>query len=260
MMMENSLRLALRREEFFLHYQPQIDLCTGRISGMEALVRWNRPGFGVVYPKDFIHLMEETGLIVDLGDWALKNACAQNKKWQESGLRPVRVSVNLSARQFHHHDIVRSVRGALGETDLDPVYLELELTESVLMRHTAAAIAALQALRGMGVHLAIDDFGTGYSSLCYLKYFPVGRLKIVAPFVSPMAVATNEAAIAKAIVAMAHSLDIRVIAEGVERAEDLAFVHSLECDEVQGNIFCSAISAEEGSRLLSDEHCFAPSS
>lgn len=171
----------------------------------------------------------------------------------------MRVAVNLSARQFHHHDIVRSVRGALEEADLDPVCLELALTESVLMRHTDGAISALRALREMGVHLAIDDFGTGYSSLCYLKYFPVSRLKIVAPFVSPKAAYSNDEAIAKAIVAMAHSLDIRVIAEGVERAEDLAFVHSLQCDEVQGNIFCSAIPAEEGSRLLSEENRFAPS-
>lgn len=258
MMMENSLRLALRRQEFFLHYQPQIDLRTGMTSGMEALVRWRKPGFGVVCPGDFIQFMEERDLIVLLGEWVLKNACIQNKRWQDAGLRPVRVSANLSARQFHECDIVRTVSRVLDETKLDPAHLELEVTEGIFMRNTETTIEALRALRSMGVNLSIDDFGTGYSALCYIKYFPVSRLKIVAPFTSSFAIDSNEAIVASAIVSMAHSLNIKVIAEGVEKAEDLDFIFSLKCDEVQGNIFSSAISPEEGRGFLYEEKLFSP--
>jgi diguanylate cyclase (GGDEF)-like protein len=258
MKLENGLRFALRREEFFLHYQPQINLRTGMIIGMEALVRWNKPGVGVVYPNDFIHLMEETGLIIELGEWALREACAQNKKWQQSGLRPVRVSVNLSPRQFHRHDVAATVRRVLEETALDPAYLELELTENVFMRNTDSAIEALNRIRAMGVQLSLDDFGTGFSSLSYLKHLPINRLKIVAPFTSPDALTASEAAIARAIVTMAHGLSVGVIAEGVEKVEDLEFIYSLKCDEVQGHIFSNAISPEEMTKALTLERHFSP--
>ncbi len=258
MKMENGLRFALRREEFFLHYQPQINLRTGMIIGMEALVRWNKPGVGVVYPNDFIHLMEETGLIVELGGWALREACAQNKKWQRAGLRPVRVSVNLSPRQFYRHDMAMTVKKVLEETELAPEYLELELTENVFMRNTDYTVDTLTKIRSMGVNLSLDDFGTGFSSLSYLKHFPINRLKIVAPFISPDALTASEAAIARAIVTMAHGLSVGVIAEGVEKVEDLEFIYSLKCDEVQGHIFSHAISPEEMTNALSLEKHFSP--
>jgi diguanylate cyclase (GGDEF)-like protein len=258
MQMENSLRFALRRKEFFLHYQPQINLRTGMISGMEALVRWNKPDCGVVYPNDFIHVMEDTGLIVELGEWVLREACAQNRKWQEAGVRPVRVSVNLSPRQFHRHDVAMTVSRALAETGLDPEYLELELTENVFMRNTGSTLEALSKIRSMGVHLSLDDFGTGYSSLSYLKHFPISRLKIVAPFISPDDLTDSEATIARAIVAMAHGLSVGVVAEGVEKVEDLEFIYSLRCDDVQGYIFSNAISAEEMTKALTREKHFSP--
>jgi diguanylate cyclase (GGDEF)-like protein len=258
MKMENSLRFALRRNEFFLHYQPQVNLRTGTISGMEALVRWNSPDCGVVYPNDFIHIMEDTGLIVELGEWVLREACSQNRKWQAAGLRPVRVSVNLSPRQFHHDDVVKTVGRALAETGLDPAYLELELTENVFMRNTGSIREALTKLRAMGVHLSLDDFGTGYSSLSYLKHFPISRLKIVAPFISSGSLTDSEATIARAIVAMAHGLSIGVVAEGVEKVEDLEFIYSLKCDDVQGYIFGRAISAEEMTKALKREKHFSP--
>jgi diguanylate cyclase (GGDEF)-like protein len=258
MKLENSLRFALRRKEFFLHYQPQINLRTGMISGMEALVRWNKPDCGVVYPKDFIHVMEDTGLIIELGEWVLREACAQNRKWQEAGLRPVRVSVNLSPRQFLRHDVAMTVSRALEETGLNPAYLELELTENVFMRNTGSTLEALTKIRAMGVHLSLDDFGTGYSSLGYLKHFPISRLKIVAPFILSDALTDSEATIARAIVAMAHGLSVGVVAEGVEKVEDLEFIYSLRCDDVQGYIFSNAISGEEMTKALTHEKHFSP--
>ncbi|MEJ2684301.1 MAG: EAL domain-containing protein [Candidatus Sulfobium sp.] len=253
MVIDNSLRLALRREEFFLHYQPQIDLLTGRVSGLEALVRWDRPDFGVVYPNTFIPLLEESGLILPLGECVLHKACTQNKLWQEAGLTPVRVAVNISARQFQQGDIVSLVGRVLKETGLGSQFLELELTESIFMNNTEISVEALQALRRMGVHISIDDFGTGYSSLSYLKYFPINKLKMVEPFVSFVAIDPNDAVIARAIVAMAHSLNMKVIAEGVEREEHLEFLRSLECDELQGNIFSYPVPAEDAARFLSGE-------
>lgn len=253
MVIENCLRLALRREEFFLHYQPQIDLRTGCVCGFEALVRWDRPDFGVVYPNAFISLMEESGMILSLGEWVLYKACVQNRKWQEAGFSPARVAVNISARQFQHGDIVDLVDRVLKETCLPPHFLELELTESVFMRNAEVSVEALRELRKMGVYISIDDFGTGYSSFSYLKYFPVNRLKMVEPFVSFVSINSNDVEIARAIVAMAHSLNIKVIAEGVERAEHMEFLRSLECDELQGNIFSRPIAAADAVRFLSGE-------
>lgn len=256
MVIENSLRLAVIREEFFLAYQPQVDLRTGRISGVEALVRWQRPEYGVVYPGDFIRVLEENGLIVSLGEWVLKTACLQGRLWQQSGLRPIRMAVNFSARQFHQEDMTEMVSRVLEETGFDPGLLELELTESVFMENLSSAIDTLHALRKMGVHISIDDFGRGYSSLSYLKHFPVGKLKMVEPFISYVTIDPNDAIIAQAVVAMAHGLNMKVIAEGVERHEHLEFLRALECDELQGNIFSHPLSPEEAGRLLAEDRRF----
>ena len=256
MMMVNSLRLAMRREEFLMHYQPQIDLNTGLICGMEALVRWQKPDFGVVYPGEFIHIMEESGLIIQLGEWVLRNACEQSKSWQKTGIRPLRMGVNLSACQFYQQDMVKMISRVLEETRLDPKCLEVELTESIFMRNIESTVEALKTLRSMGVHISIDDFGKGYSSLSYLKYFPVNKLKIVEPFVSSIAIDPDDAAITRAIVAMAHSLNMKVIAEGVEKEEHMDFLRSLKCDELQGNIFCRPLPAEDVIKVLAEEKHF----
>lgn len=250
MLMENNLRLALRRKEFFLHYQPQIDLNTGEVNGVEALVRWGKPGCDIVYPNDFIHLMEETDLIVELGRWVLRNACAQNRAWQESGLRPIRVTVNLSARQFHRHTIVETVREVLEETGLEPRYLELELTERVLMKDMEASIEALKGLRALGVQISIDDFGAGYCSLRYLKDFPISKLKIDDTFISSITMGAKDAAIVKAIIALAHSLELKVTAEGVETEQQLAFLREHDCDEMQGYLWSPPLAAEDVCRIL----------
>jgi diguanylate cyclase (GGDEF)-like protein len=259
MIMENNLRLALKRKEFLLHYQPQIDLTTGRINGLEALVRWKQPGLNLVYPNDFIHLMEETDLIVELDQWVLRSACAQNRAWQEAGLMPVRVSVNLSARQFHEHDIVGTVSKVLEETRLQPKYLELELTERVLMINTEATIEALEGLRAMGVQISIDDFGTGYSSLRYLKYFPVNRLKVDGPFIPSLAISATDAAIVEAIIALAHSLKLKVTAEGVETEQQLAFLREHDCDETQGFLLSPPVPVDDIHRFLAMEKTYGHS-
>ncbi len=259
MLLENNLRLALKRGEFVLHYQPQIDLRTGLVTGTEALVRWQRPDAGLVYPANFIRLMEDNGLIVPLGEWVLRQACMQNKAWQDAGIRPIRMAVNLSARQFQQQNIVETVRRTLGETGLDPASLELELTESIFIRDIESVIETLRTMRDMGVQVSIDDFGTGYSSLSYLKYFPVNKLKIVEPFVSFVAINTpNDVVIANAIVAMAHSLNMKVIAEGVERRDNLEFLQSIKCDELQGNVFSHPLPAEEITALLLEGKCLYP--
>jgi diguanylate cyclase (GGDEF)-like protein len=258
MLLENELHLALQRGEFVLHYQPQIDLRTGLISGMEALVRWQRPAAGLVYPGNFIRLMEDNGLIVPLGEWVLRTACLQNKAWQDAGIRPLRMAVNLSARQFQQN-IVETVSRTLGETGLEPAFLELEVTESIFIRDIEPVIETLRTLRDMGVHVSIDDFGTGYSSLSYLKYFPVNKLKMVEPFVSFVAIDTpNDVVIANAIIAMAHSLNMKVIAEGVERRDNLEFLQSIQCDELQGNVFSRPCPADEITALLRDGKCLYP--
>jgi diguanylate cyclase (GGDEF)-like protein len=259
MLLENHLRLALQRGEFVIHYQPQIDLRTGLVTGTEALVRWQRPDVGLVYPVNFIPLLEDNGLIVPLGAWVLRQACMQNRAWQKAGIRPLRMAVNLSARQFHQQDIVETVSKTLAETGLDPALLELELTESIFIRDIEPVIKTLRTLRDMGVHVSIDDFGTGYSSLSYLKYFPVNKLKIVEPFVSFIAINTpNDVVIANAIIAMAHSLNMKVIAEGVEHRDNLEFLQSIKCDELQGNVFSLPLPSDEITTLLLDGKCLFP--
>ncbi|MEO5574282.1 MAG: EAL domain-containing protein, partial [Gammaproteobacteria bacterium] len=249
--LENSLRQALARDEFVLHYQPQVDLATSRITAVEALVRWNNPRAGLVLPAQFIPLTEDTGLIVALGEWVLHTACAQNKAWQLAGLPPIRIGVNLSARQFQQQNkrtIVNHILHILQETGLDPHYLELELTESVLQ--TIEVAGMLRTLRGTGIQIAIDDFGTGYSSLSYLKRFPLDKLKIDKSFMQGVPDDPDNVAITTAIIAMAHSLKLKVIAEGVETLAQLDFLRSLKCDEIQGFLFSCALPAPELQELL----------
>jgi EAL domain-containing protein (putative c-di-GMP-specific phosphodiesterase class I) len=250
MVMENDLQLALQREEFILYYQPQIDLKSGLIIGLEALARWQKPGGNLVYPKSFIYLMEETGLIVPLDEWVLHTACKQNKSWQIAGLKPVRVAVNISARHFHEKDITHIVSRVLEDTGLEPQFLELELTESIFLKNLERTVKALKVLSGMGVNISIDDFGTGYSSLSYLKYFPINKLKIVEPFIFSVSFNPTDEVIARAIIALAHTLNMKVVAEGVEKKEQMQLIRSLKCDELQGNIFSLPLVPEEVVKLL----------
>jgi diguanylate cyclase (GGDEF)-like protein/PAS domain S-box-containing protein len=248
--LENSLRKAVERQEFVLYYQPQVALETGKISGVEALLRWRHPQWGILPPKEFIALAEETGIIVPLGKWMMHAACAQIRKWQTAGLTSGRLAVNLSMRQFRDKALIETINNMLKETGLDPTQLELELTESIIMQDPAATIATLRELSATGIHLAIDDFGTGYSSLNYLKYLPLSRLKIAQAFVSGIVMDPNDKAIAKAIIALAHNLNMKVIAEGVETVEQLEFFRTHKCDEVQGYLFSEPLPAEEFERIL----------
>lgn len=233
--LETGLRRALERGEFAVHYQPQMDIESGRIIGVEALLRWEPPGRPMVFPGDFIPSAEETGLIVPIGEWVLRRACSQKRQWHDEGQFPdVRVAVNLSARQFKQQDIVKMVSRVLDETGCRPEWLELEITESVVMESPEAAAETLHKLSAMGVHLSIDDFGTGYSSLSYLKRFPIDALKIDKSFVRDITVDADDAAIAKAVIALAHSLKLAVIAEGVETIEQLEFLRAQNCNMMQG--------------------------
>ncbi|WP_144144445.1 EAL domain-containing protein [Paraburkholderia sp. BCC1884] len=248
--LERRLRRALRDNEFLLHYQPQVDIETGQIVGTEALVRWRDPEFGLIAPSAFIPLAEESGLIGPLSEWVLREACRQNKAWQDEGLPPARVSVNLSARVFQQRDIAKLVMQVLAETGLEPQYLELELTESTIMRNAEEAVSMLNELHALGIGLAIDDFGTGYSSLSYLKRFPVDRLKIDRSFVSDIGVSGDDETITSAIIALAHSLKLQVIAEGVETSAQLDFLKERACDEMQGFYFAKPLTTEAISELL----------
>ena len=247
--LEGKLRRALERNQFQLHYQPRVDLATGRILGGEALIRWYIPGEQPILPERFIALAEETGLITPIGKWVLHTACAQNKAWQDLGLPPIVVSVNVSARQFRANNFVRSVAETLRETGLDPRYLEIELTESV-MHDAPQLVAMLGELKRIGVQVAIDDFGTGYSSLSSLKRFPVDRLKVDRSFVEHIAIDTDDAAIVRTIIALGRNLGLKVVAEGVETAEQLQFLRDHACDEVQGYYFSRPIASQSFENLL----------
>lgn len=243
--LEHNLRKALDREEFTIHYQPLVDLVTGRTTGAEALVRWRHPELGLLLPMEFIPLAEETGLIIPLGEWILQKACSQARQWRESGFSPFRMSVNLSMRQFTHNAVTSTVMKAIEISGLDPGLLDLELTESMIMSNTETTIAALRALKSIGVRLTIDDFGTGYSSLSRLKDLPLSSLKLDQSFVSAITRDKSNAAISRAIIALSHSLDLRVIAEGVETTDQLEFLRGLGCDEVQGYLFSRPVPAAD---------------
>ncbi len=248
--LENSLLHSLERGEFLVHYQPQVDISSGRIVGMEALVRWQHPERGLVFPAEFIPVAEETGLIVPLGAWVLRTACAQNKAWQEAGFPPMRVAVNLSARQFQLRDLVDTVAQVLEETRLDPRYLQLEITEGAAMKDVEFTVTMLRELRQMGVQIAMDDFGTGHSSLSYLKRFPINVLKIDQSFVRYIIVDPDDASIASTVIVMAHNLKLKVIAEGVETEDQLAFLRERQCDEMQGYLFSKPAPAEAFEAML----------
>jgi diguanylate cyclase (GGDEF)-like protein/PAS domain S-box-containing protein len=251
--MENNLRRAIEREEFMLYYQPQVDIATGEIIGIEALIRWQHPEMGLVPPARFIHIAEESGLIVPIGEWVLHAAGMQNKKWQKAGLPAVPIAVNLSAVQFRQGNLLEIIQKAIREADIDPHYLELEITEMVVMRNVKEAVEIMQKMKTMGLKLSIDDFGTGYSSLNYLKQFPIDKLKIDQSFVRDITIDPNDAAITLAVISMAHSLGLRVIAEGVETAEQLAFLKKHRCDEIQGYYISKPLPADEFSGLLREK-------
>jgi diguanylate cyclase (GGDEF)-like protein len=252
--LENHLRKALERKEFILYYQPQFDVLTERIIGVEALVRWKHRELGMVSPAEFIPLAEETGLIIQIDEWVMHTACEQMKRWQEEGLPDITMSVNLSGQHFIRENLLETVSGIIKETGLDPRFLELELTESVVMKNAKETVSTLRSLKDMGLHIAIDDFGTGYSSLSYLKRFPLDTLKIDRSFVQEITTDSDSAAITKAIIAMGHSLKLRVLAEGVETEEQLAFLRDHGCHALQGFLFSKPIPCDELVRFFRERH------
>jgi diguanylate cyclase (GGDEF)-like protein len=250
--LENSLRRAIENEEFITYYQPVIDLGSGKIVGMEALVRWQHPELGVLLPAKFIGLAEDTGLIVEIGDLVLRTACAQTRKWFDQGLGPLRIAVNISARHFQQENFLDRLVETLEETGLDPKSLELELTETSIMKNAESAARLLADIRKLGVKVAIDDFGTGYSSLSYLKRLPIDTVKLDRSFVSGATTDPDDAALVMAIVTLAHNLRLTVIAEGVETAEQLSFLRLLRCDEGQGYYFSKPVPADVFAASLRD--------
>lgn len=255
---ENELRGALARGEMFLVYQPKMNVASGEISGVEALLRWRHPTLGLVPPGRFIGVAEETGLIVALGRWVIHTACAQNKAWQDAGLRPLRVAVNVSARQFRDKNLADEVVQALRSTGLQAQYLELELTESMMMQNADEAVVTVQRLKKVGVGISIDDSGTGYSSLAYLKLFPIDYLKIDQSFVRDMLGDPTVAAIVRSVISLGHSLDFRIIAEGVETEGQLAYLQRYNCDEAQGFHLSQPIMPEAFAALLKQEQSRQP--
>lgn len=248
--LESALRRALEQNEFVLHYQPKVNLASQRIVGVEALLRWQHPVSGLLPPADFIPVAEETGLIVPIGEWVLRTACAQSRSWRDQGLPPMRIAVNLSPRQFAHEGMLQDVERMLSEAGVDSTALELEVTESMVMRDPQRAARLLSKLRTTGVSVAIDDFGTGYSSLSYLKRFPIDSLKIDRSFVRDLPLDGEDVAITQAVIVMAHSLGLKVIAEGVENEDQADFLRARGCDEAQGYYFSRPIPADEFARLL----------
>lgn len=248
--LENSIRKALEKDEFIVYYQPRVDIKTGQTTGMEALVRWQHPDLGLVLPLKFIPLAEETGLIIPLGELVMWKACKQSKMWQDSGFPPLRIGVNFSARQFQQKNMIEMFTKILTNTGLKPDRLELEITESTIMRDIGHAASMLHELHDIGIKISIDDFGTGYSSLSYLKNFPIDMLKIDRSFMMGVATNHDDEAIVEAIIAMAHILKLKVIAEGVETEEQMKFLRSRNCDEAQGYLFSKPLPAEELAQLL----------
>jgi len=247
--LETALEQALKRGEFSLHYQPQMNLSNGQLDGVEALLRWQHPELGQVPPDKFIPVAEQTGLILPLGEWVLKTACRQNRAWQLAGLPPLRMAINLSAKQLKQPRLVASIAEILQETNLAPEWLELELTETSVMKHTGD-IRTLIGLKDLGIGLAIDDFGTGYSSLSYLRHLPINKLKIDRSFIREITSRHDDATIVAAIIVMAHSLGIQVVAEGVETTEQLAFLQQKGCDRIQGYLLARPMPTEALTELI----------
>ncbi len=238
----NKLRKALEQNEFMLFYQPQIDISTGKIIGVEALIRWLQPDLVLIKPGEFIPLAEETGLIIPIGEWVLRTACAESRTWQKEGLQPIRMTVNVSSIQFRQDNFIEVVSGILHDTGLDPKYLQLELTEGTIMQDSKNTIMKLHALQSMGIQVAIDDFGTGYSSLNYLKRFPLSTLKIDYTFVKDIVSSPTDQAIVNAIVSLAHNFNLKVIAEGVEKGKQLSYLRKFGCEGAQGNLICPPVN------------------
>ena len=247
---EASLRRALERQEFLLHYQPKINLHSGTVVGVEALIRWQHPQRGLLLPAQFVSIAEDCGLILPIGRWVLRAACSQARAWLQAGLPPITIAVNTSTLEFRAEDFLENIRATLEDTGLEPRYLELELTESVLMRDAESTDSVLHVLADLGVKLAVDDFGTGYSSLSYLRQFPIDTLKIDQSFVNKMTSNADDAAIVRAVISMGKSLKLRVIAEGVETPEQHAFLLAQQCDEGQGYYFGHPVAAEAFAALL----------
>jgi diguanylate cyclase (GGDEF)-like protein len=252
--LEGQLRYALERQELLLQYQPKVNLKTGAIVGVEALLRWQHPERGLLLPGQFLTIAEDTGMIIAIGQWVLREACRQTREWLDAGLLAVPVSVNISSLEFRSEQFLEHVQVALKETGLDPRYLELELTETVLMRHTESTTYMLGRLKAIGVRLSVDDFGTGYSSLSYLTRFPIDSLKLDQSFVHNIIAGSNDAIVISSVISMAKSLKQSVIAEGVETKEQLAFLQAHSCDEGQGYYFSRPAAAQQFANLLEMPH------
>ncbi len=248
---EERLLKAVKQKELILHYEPQVDLKSGKIIAMKAYPCWQHPSLGLIFPREFIQLAEDTGLILQIGEWALLTACKQNKAWQNAGYPPMRVAVSLSDMQIKRQVLIDIIDKALEKTGLDPKYLELELTESIIMKNEGAISLLFQKIRDMGIYISVDSFGTGYSSLSHLKRLPINRLKIDQTFVRSITESSDEKSISAAIIAVAHNFDLKVIANGVQTDEQLKCLQSLKCDEVQGLSLSRQLPAEVVSRLLS---------
>jgi EAL domain-containing protein (putative c-di-GMP-specific phosphodiesterase class I) len=248
--LESQLRVALARAEFELHYQPIIDTATRRLHALEVLLRWRRDGRMLVGPDEFIPILEENGMIVPVGEWVIRSACEQCIAWQRQGLIAVPLAINLSARQFMHDALVASIRRIVGETGIDPSLVEFELTETALMQHGGQTLDILRQINGMGMRLSIDDFGTGYSSLAYLKRFPVRKIKIDRAFVRELEASSEDRAIVAAVMALANSLGLSVVAEGVETEGQYALLRDYGCQFAQGYLFARPLPALEAARLL----------
>ncbi len=255
--LENDLRQAIDRQELLLHYQPQIDLASGRVVGVESLVRWQHGQRGLMAPEDFIPLAEDTGLIVPIGEWVLRSACLQGRRWQQAGQPPVSMAVNISPWQLRQSGFVEKVEGIIAETGIDPRLLELEVTETAVMDNVQEAVRILSRLRNRGVAVAMDDFGTGYSSLGSLQSLPLSKLKIDRSFVRDVTSNPNDAALTSSIIALGCALGLNVIAEGVETPEQLSFLQQKNCAQVQGYLFSRPLPAAEVEPLL--RHSFAGS-
>ena len=247
--LETNLRRALENNEFSLHYQAKVDFRSGSITGVEALLRWSTPDLGSVSPAQFIPLAEETGLIVPIGLWVLREACTQNMAWQRDGLPAIRMSVNLSMRQMNDDDLIEEIEKVLLDTGMPPHLLELEVTESTIMQNSERAVMVLTAIKALGVRLAIDDFGTGYSSLAHLKRFPIDTLKVDRSFIREVPRDAEDRAITEAIIAMGKTLSLTVVAEGVETPEQQAFLRERACDEMQGYYFSTPVTPVEFAAL-----------
>jgi diguanylate cyclase (GGDEF)-like protein/PAS domain S-box-containing protein len=245
LLLESSLRRALEQEQFVLHYQPIVSVQTGAVVGLEALLRWNHPTSGLISPIDFINIAEEVRLIVPIGDWVLRRACADLRRWQQSGFPDLRVAVNLSAYQFQHRDLISNVETALSDARLSPSSLQLEITETSALQSAESTVQILSALRDLGTHIAVDDFGTGYSSLSYLKRFPIDTVKLDQSFIREMTLTAGDAAIVSAVIAMAHALDLKVVAEGVETEKQLSVLREMGCEAMQGFLVSKPLPASE---------------